>query len=234
MADVLVENGQLVGYKCTSNVFYNDMYTSVNTNSININSSNIKRKIFISILGLYECWQSLSSFDVEYSLLLLQTKPSWIFNKIRDDNNVFYALKLYKSTDFIQFIQYKYLQGLCVCMLNDIPNNIPFSNNISNIYHLISNKICELSDPLSGTHYQPLNLDPNYWLNNNNNDILSEIIYVNCKYKCIKHIINDSNNLLDVVIKDGSNNSDNESIFRPALDSDNNSIWWISDDYFDD
>lgn len=169
--------------------------------------------MFISIIGLSKYWKEISCFDLQYSLFILPIKHEWLYDK-RNKNNILNKYKIPQNKEFIKLIEYKYSQGLCIFMLDNINNdiinddeyimngifkcNLWNNHKISKTYQLISSKISSLHNLKTNKSYNKLKLDSYNWIGNNN--ILDEITYVNCKYKALKDIIQTTNIDLDVII----------------------------------
>jgi len=207
-----------------------------------------QRCVFISLLGLYNIWSEISIIELQYSILILPLKRKWLYKKSK--NNILYDHNIYNDIEFITFLKYKDIQNLIIFMYDDditrkstknksigmtgyyydgiFRRNLYNNYKVSNVYQKLSNKLSILHDPISNKKYNPLNLSKQHW--ELKTSILDELMYANCEHKCIRKIINDSGNNLRVI---GYNyNTPKPSQFVAVNDTNNNSIWVISVDYF--
>eukprot|EP01084_Bolivina_argentea_P222905 377253_1 len=214
-----------------------------------ITSFDPRRKVFISLLGLYRTWRNCPSNILYSSIFILPLKSKWIYSPLKyiDEirsisilsSAVFKDIK--QMQEFIQMLQWKDSQGCCIWMLNDYANEqMSDSELIQPIWYHISNTLVKLK-------LNKLNLDTDSWkdqLKKNSEydvtylEILSEFYFTYMKFKTLKEIIHQSNPEYLHPIKSyiSSEYENNKPVYKlcklnDIKDDDDTDNWWISADY---
>eukprot|EP01084_Bolivina_argentea_P088994 160669_1 len=180
--------------------------------SINIESFDQRRVVFVSLLGIYQSWQRVPSIVLYSSILLMPLKRKWIYNPSKHKQelqshfiskfNAYYDVTA--RNELIELLKWKDNQNLVVWMLDDYSNN---NNNgkdslIDPFWCYLSNFVANLYDPISGTKYNKLNLNEEWWQNEKHfvskynttaANIMSELYFLSMKYNTIQEILYQSN-----------------------------------------
>jgi len=184
-----------------------------------------RRLVFVSLVGLYWSWQDCPS-SLLYSAVLVVPHPfkrEWCLHAspptkslLLDYGNLFQDWDRWQT--FRDLLQWKDAQGLVfwaagakqqkkpqghVCDdAND--EKSPPSQLVSAFWKDVNSKIVTLYDPVAQSHYQPLQLDADWWQNIYGqqvtphfgckvHQILAELYFTTMRFRCIQEILHQSN-----------------------------------------
>eukprot|EP01083_Nonionella_stella_P191701 709335_1 len=169
-----------------------------------------RRVVFVSLIGLYQSWKQLPLALLHSSIFILPFKHKWICHPdtCTDELKSSFIYKVCQSATFadiaqtntlIELIKWKHSQGLVFWMLDEY---VRLNNTkIHPFWHFLSNKLSQLTDPMTGKKYNKINLDERYWLNKRDENytfgtkktIMEELCSLTMKYNTILEIIHQSN-----------------------------------------
>eukprot|EP00483_Globobulimina_turgida_P000992 UN00994 len=177
-----------------------------------IKSLDLRRKIFVSLLHLYQSWQQCPSHILYSAIFILPLKQDWIYDptkymeelKTHMISKIGWFSDVSKMEQFVQLLKWKDSQGLIFWML-DIESDA-YDNNINSLIHPfwydVSQKLSNLYDPVTGYKYKGINFDTRWWQNKakyvskydvKTASILSEFYFLTMKFKSMQEILYQSN-----------------------------------------
>eukprot|EP01083_Nonionella_stella_P204016 744001_1 len=201
-----------------------------NKDIVNTQPLDIRQKVFISLVGLYQTWESTPTHVLYTAIFILPLKKEWI----HDPSKYVKELQSHSGSSemetFAQMLQWKDKQGLAFWMLDHDPDDTNINTGIQT-NELIHPFWYYLSDKLNAMKHNKLNLDVKWWQNNNlktcakTSSIMCELFFMTMKFKTIKDILYQSNpESLDPI---AFYSSDSENVSY----DDNNDGLWISSEY---
>eukprot|EP01084_Bolivina_argentea_P224592 379733_1 len=219
-------------------VKYNQNNENKANSQIDIESLDIRRKVFISLIGLYRTWQNAPSFVLFSAIFILPLKKKYIYTPTQYVNqfrSIFDGLTEEIDESFIKMLQWKDSQGSIIFMLDDYECTEYTSDPlIDPFWYHLSETLHTLYDPISRTKYNKLNLDTKWWTNKEKfqskydvktTSILQELFFLTMKYKTVSEILYQSNPSLHPIYAYEKN------ISAPVVYILYESCWWISSDY---
>eukprot|EP01083_Nonionella_stella_P165932 553379_1 len=175
-----------------------------------IESLDLRRVVFVSLLGLYQTWRNCPSFLLYTAIFILPLKRKWIYkpSKYIDEMksclmsrvNLFLA-NVSETKAFIELLRWKDRQGL-VCWALDEYNHAIEEPLVRPFWRDVSSKLTNLYNHVTRDTYKSLNLDANWWRNEAKftskfdtkaSNILSELYFCTMKFRSIQEIIFQSN-----------------------------------------
>eukprot|EP01083_Nonionella_stella_P160493 524778_1 len=220
-----------------------------------------RRLVFVSLIGLFRSWKSVSLPSMCSALLLMPLHRQCIYEpyKYRGDFNRFLSSDTVEMQSFIDFLKFKDSQGLAVWMLDRCtPMCDDMDPLIDPFWYSLNQILTALVDPATGTRYSPLHLETKWWkhkcksIDVRFSEILTELYLLSMKYRTMQEIIHQSNpnTLHPVVTYDESEthscnkmrwtkttSSGIRSMYRTNdsnvndTDDNDNDTWWISEEY---
>eukprot|EP01084_Bolivina_argentea_P097211 174775_1 len=187
-------------------------YAQTNTNKLtDIKSLDLRRKIFVSLLGVFQTWRKMPIVTLYSCIFILPLKKDFIYNPSKYDEeikthiigqmNIFSDASEIKQ--FIEMLKWKDHQGLVLWMLDEhIHDNNDYYNLINPFWCHLNAKLTNLYDPITCSNYNNINLNMKWWQNKDKyiskynikaSSILSEFYFLTMKFKCIQEILYQSN-----------------------------------------
>eukprot|EP01083_Nonionella_stella_P148420 469739_1 len=217
-----------------------------------------KRVVFVSLIGLFQTYNTCPSHVLYSSLLLLPLRKKWVYSSdwprkyiselksvssslIRDDA---------RSHHFFELIKWKDSQGLVIWAFEHQNKTHDVAIGEMALIHpfwkYVSQKLISLYDVAMSKNYEPLPLDTQYWTQQIGmastttlvSDIIQELYFMPLNYACIKRIFDVSNpESFRVITHYCSNGSDHhefvvmQRVIEDDSDVQTDDEWWISSDY---
>jgi len=215
--------------------------------------SDERRIVFVSLIGAYQTWQQCSPNTLYSSIFLLPLKKKWIYDPTKHTLEIeTHFLIKHLSTnqfpqqllDFIEILKFKDKQGLAFWMLDEYePISMEKESLIKPFWYSLSAKLCDLSCPISGKKYNPLQLNAEWWRDETcfnhltskydtaYTDILFEFYSLQMIFKSIQEIIYQSNpHSLCPVVRYGENGPVYVPVYPLNLQCDKKGEWWVAED----
>ena len=194
-------------------------YNKRNSCDIDNNDSvDLRRVVFVSLIGIYKTWRNCPSHILYSSIFIVPLKRSWIYKKSLKSLKLL-MMKYFQPSminpqkkaefkEFIELLRWKDEQRLIFWMLDKNKKEQDNNNGthrhvfISPFWRNLSMKLTTLYDPVHKSKYKPLIFEENWWRNpkqfkpkfqENVELILSELYFVEMKYKSICEILYQSN-----------------------------------------
>eukprot|EP01084_Bolivina_argentea_P221583 375248_1 len=187
-------------------------YAQTNTNNLtDIKSLDLRRKIFISLICLFNTWKDCPNHILYSSIFLVPLKRAWIYNpsEYTEEIGSHFISKMNIFSDateinqFIELLKWKDHQHLIFWMLDEYENTDNNNNPLINPFWFdINKKLTNLYDPITGNTYNEINLNMEWWENKNKyiskynvktSSILAEFYFLTKKFCCIQEILYQSN-----------------------------------------
>eukprot|EP01083_Nonionella_stella_P172609 592948_1 len=218
----------------------------------------LKRHVFVSVLGLYQTWKQCPSVVMYSALLILPLKTKWIyrpFDELDFENEAdlrYLSQTSFSDTtetkEFIRLLRFKHGQGLLFCMLDDYELETHQSPLILPVWYHLNQKLMSLYDAVTGTTYNGIRLDVEWWRNKKQftseygvkgSNVMSELFFCAMKFNPIKEMLYQSNpdSLIPVQSYQYEAGIGEVSlaqtidIFDDFEANDDPTNWWVSDDY---
>eukprot|EP01083_Nonionella_stella_P209570 759550_1 len=188
--------------------FQNNTHTDT---SIDVESLDQRRVVFISLLGIYQTWRRVPSVILYSSIFLMPLKRQWIYKPSQFEKELksHFVSKLStfsddtETHDFIQLLRWKDKQSLVIWMLDDYDTHKQSTNTLINpFWYYFSDKLSNMYDPITGNTYNKLHLNEDWWQTNqrsvgtnstNISIIVNELMFLTMKFNAIKEILYQSN-----------------------------------------
>eukprot|EP01084_Bolivina_argentea_P283799 486156_1 len=217
-----------------------------------------RRVVFVSLIGMYNTWHKCPPVVLHSALCVIQLKKNWIYqpskymNEIKTKDGVFALFQYIQNKSFLELLKWKDSQGTVFWMEDEINPSDPISVHnkediIAKSWHVLSNKLTSLYDPITGSTYNPIIFDKTFWTQKYDKEmnyqsrfgakmvsVLIELygLSTKMKYKSVQEIIYQSNpKSLNVVTSyNGSNINKQMPVFTQTEINGQNE-WIVSSDY---
>eukprot|EP01084_Bolivina_argentea_P242210 406398_1 len=180
----------------------------------NADSMDQRRVVFVSLYGLFQTYLKCPPHILYSALLVLPIKKEWIgTTQSIPHSNPLTSLSLFNSGEeterFVHLLQWKYAQGLLLCMLDDYPESE--TSLIQPFWRHLSDTLGTLYDTVTGLKYNALRLDDHWWethfstqkhrtkYGTTTPQILNELYFLTMNYKSMQEIIFQSNPSLNPI-----------------------------------
>eukprot|EP01084_Bolivina_argentea_P184830 318787_1 len=216
---------------------------------IDAQSLDTRRVVFVSLLGIYSTWQKCPSFVLFSAILILPLKKKHIYSPqkhINEFQSIFSDVNNLQVERFLEMLRWKDSQGLIVWMSDDY-NESEYKNDIIHpFWYVLSNKLANLYDPITGCKYNKLNLNAKWYQNKEKfkskfnvktSTILVELYFACLKFKSVSEILYQSNpqslNPIQFYESNVLNTSFKEEWNKVTFESDDemNGDWILSSEY---
>eukprot|EP01083_Nonionella_stella_P007720 22244_1 len=147
-------------------------------------TSDQRRLVFVSCLGLYHTWESCPAAILYSAIFVLPLKRQWIYDPMRYQDEIHDSIlgQIHSHDDaiafdhFLRLLRWKDHQKLAFWMLDEThpitkdestptdASDSRFANDLVHPFWVhLSDSLTQLYDPITKSHYKPLKFNPKWW-----------------------------------------------------------------------